>query len=176
MSTPAPFVSFRSGYSLKSHLVHAKVYPLIRKRGSSCCGKSRCETCFNIKETDTSQSFVTNEVYKINHYFHCDSKCFIYLISCKVCGLQYTESTVDRFRLRWNNYKYLQRIASEGGTPKQNYFHQHFLRENDHGLLEDCEIRLIDKTDPSDPTRREFFSMRKLKTLASLGLNVVEGI
>ena len=35
---------------------------------------------------------------------------------------------------------------------------------------------LIDKTDPSDPTRKEFFWMRKLKTLAPLGLNVLESI
>ena len=175
MFTPAPFVLFRSDYTLRSHLVRAKVYPLIKEKGS-CCGKSRCQTCFNIQETDTFQRSVTKKDYKINNHFHCDSKCVIYLISCKVCGLQYVGSTVDRFRLRWNNYKCSQRIASEGGTPKQNYFHQHFLRENHHGLLKDCEIRLIDKTDPSDPTRREFFWMRKLKTLAPLGLNVVEGV
>ena len=67
-------------------------------------------------------------------------------------------------------------IASEGGTPKQNSFHNHFLSENYHGVLEDCEISLIDKTDPSDPNRREFLSMRKLKTLAPLDLNVLEGV
>ena len=39
--TPAPFVSFRSGYSLRNHLVRAKVYPLIREKGTFCCGKSR---------------------------------------------------------------------------------------------------------------------------------------
>ena len=50
-------------------------------------------------------------------------------------------------------------IASEGGTPKQNYFHQDFLSQNHHGLPEDSKIRVIDKTDPSDPTRRELFSM-----------------
>ena len=71
--------------------------------------------------------------------------------------------------------QYSERTASEGGTPKQNYFHQHFLSENHHGLLEDCEIiRLIDKTDLSDPTRREFFWMQKLNTLVALGLNLVE--
>ena len=112
----------------------------------------------------------------MNHHFHCDSKCVIYLISCKVCDLQYVGSTVDRFRLRWNNYKCSQRIASEGGTPKQNYFQRHFLRESHPGLLEDCEIRLIDKTDPFDPTRREFFWMQKLKRLAPSGLNVLEGV
>ena len=31
--TPAPFLSFRSGYSLRSQKVRTKVYPLIRKKG-----------------------------------------------------------------------------------------------------------------------------------------------
>ena len=126
MFTPAPFVSLRSDYSLRNHLVRAKVYTLIREKVSLCCGKSRCETCFNIQETDTFQRFVTKEIYKINHHFDCDSKCGIYLISCKVCGLQYLGLTVDIIRLRWNNCKCSQRIASGGGTSKQNYFHQHF--------------------------------------------------
>ena len=132
MFTPALFVLFRSGWSLRSHLVCTNIYPLSREKGSSCCGKSRCEICFNIQETDTIQSFATKEVYKINHHFHCDSKCIIYLISCKVCDLQCVGSTVDRFHLRCNNYKCSQRIASKSGTPKQDYFNQHFLGENHH--------------------------------------------
>ena len=172
--TPAPFVSFRSDFSLRNDLVQAKVYPLLREKWSSCCGKSRCETCFNIKETNTFQSFVTKKVYKINHHFHCDSKCIVYLLSCKVCRLQYVGSTVDRFRLRWNNYKCSQRGALQGGAPKQNYFHQHFLSEDHHRLLEDCEIILIDKTDFSDSTRREFFWVYAPKTFAPLGLNICE--
>ena len=40
--------------------------------------------------------------------------------------------------------------------------------------MNDCEINLIDKTDPLDPTRREFFWMSVLKTIASLGLNIDE--
>ena len=94
--TPAPFVSFGSGFSLRNHLVRAKVYPLLKEKESSCCGKSRCETCFNIKKTSTFQSFFTKKVYKINHHFHCDSKCIVYFLYCKVCGLKYVESTVDR--------------------------------------------------------------------------------
>ena len=34
--TTVSFVLFRSGYSLRSHLVRAKVFPLIREKGSSC--------------------------------------------------------------------------------------------------------------------------------------------
>ena len=36
------------------------------------------------------------------------------------------------------------------------------------------EITLIDKTDPSDPGRREEFWKTKLRTLAPLGLNIEE--
>ena len=118
---------------------------------------------------------MTKKVYKINHSFHCDSRCLIYLFSCNVCGIQYVGSTFDRFRLRWNNYKSFQRNTADGRTPNQNYFNQHFLSGGHNGLMNDCEIIFIDKTDFSDPTRRKFFWMRVLKTIAPLGLNIDEG-
>ena len=91
--TPAPFVSFRSFYSLRNHLVRDKVYfPLISEKGTFRCGKSRCETCCNIKQTDTFEGFVTKKAYKIIHSFNCDSKYLIYLFSCKVCGIQHVDS------------------------------------------------------------------------------------
>ena len=45
-----------------------------------------------------------------------------------------------------------------------------------NGFLEDVSITLIDKTDGSDPTKRETFWMHTLKTLAPYGLNVENGI
>ena len=53
----------------------------------------------------------------------------------------------------------------------QKYLHDHFLSEDHDGLLNNVEITLIDKTDPSDPERREEFWRTKLRTLAPLGLN-----
>ena len=58
--------------------------------------------------------------------------------------------------------------CSEGGTPKQNHFNQHALREDHHGLLEDCKI-FIDKNDTSNPTRRKFFWMYKLNKFFTSG-------
>ena len=115
-----------------------------------------CETCFTIQETDTFQSFLTKEVYKINHIFivivHVLFTLFLLkYLAYSMLGQQLTDS------VRWNNYKCSQRIASEGATPKQNYFHQHFLSDIHHGLLQGCEIGLIEKTDPSNLTRSEFF-------------------
>ena len=92
------------------------------------------------------------EVYKINHHFYCMwlTVCWVnsWQIPSKVAQLQmFTKDCIRRWHC----------------TSKQDYFHQHFVSENHHGL-----------TDPSDPTRREFFWMPKLKTLAPLGLNVVK--
>ena len=53
-----------------------------------------CKTYFNIQETD---SFVTKEVYKVNHHFHCHIKCVIYFISREVCGLQYVDQRLTDF-------------------------------------------------------------------------------
>ena len=43
-----------------------------------------------------------------------------------------------------------------------------------YGLVNDCEITLIDKTDFSDPIRQEFFWIRLVKTYYPLGLNIEE--
>ena len=69
-----------------------------------------------------AQSFVTKKVHKISHHFYYDSKCSVYFLSWKMWDLQYVGSTVDRFHLRWNNYKCSHRVAVEGGTT------QHFMR------------------------------------------------
>ena len=77
----------------------------IRKRvGSSKCGSKRCHVCLNVSGIDIFQSFQTKRQYKINHHLNCNNKCLIYVLSCKICGLQYVGSTTDRSRLRWNNY------------------------------------------------------------------------
>ena len=55
---------------------------------------------------------------------------------------------------------------------------QHYISiaEGHNGFLEDVSITLIDKTDGSNPTKRETFCMHTLKTLALYGLKVENGI
>ena len=38
--------------------------------------------------------------------------------------------------------------------------------------MNNCEIIFIDKTDPSDPTRREFLWIRVRKAIVALDLNI----
>ena len=153
--TLAPLASFCIACNLRSHLVRSRLYPLERKAGSRKCKFQRCLTCKNVQECDTSSSFVTKESFKINHHFDCNSKCLIYLITCKVCSKQYVESTTERFRFWWNNYKDNQRKAKRGEDHTQKYFREHFLNHDHKCLINDIEIIFIDKTDPLDCTKRE---------------------
>ena len=109
--TPPPFVSYRCAFNLRNRLVRSKVYPIEREIDCRKCDKSRCKTCDNVIISDKFSSNITKEVFTINHRLNCDDKCLVYLLSCKVCGLQYVGQTSDRFRFRWNNYKACQRKA-----------------------------------------------------------------
>ena len=172
--SPAPMVSFKSARKLSSYLVRAKLYPLNRSVGSFKCKKTRCEVCINVIETDTFTSAVTGETFKINHRFDCDEKCLVYLLACNRCGKQDTGQTVDNFRFRWNNYKCCSRKHTEGKSVKQRHLYDHFIEKDHKEFLQDVSITFIDKTDPSDPLKREKYWRDTLKTLAPYGLNISE--
>ena len=167
-------VFFHRARKIKDYLVRAKLYTLKRNLGFKKCNKSRCEVCNNIESTDLFSSTVTGETYKINHYFNCDSKCLVYLITCRTCKLQYTGQTCVAFRKRWNNYRCCARKAERGEECKQKFLHEHFLQDDHHGFLNGAQVILIDKTQASDPTKRECFWMRTLKTHYPYGLNIEE--
>ena len=169
-------VSFRSSRKISSYLVRAKLYPLERTVGSFKCGNKRCEVCQYITEADTFTSSVTGETFKINHRFDCNSKCLVYLLTCNECKKQYTGQTTDNFRKRWNNYKSKSRSFDRGEKPMQEKLYRHFLSEGHAGFLHNISVTLIDKTDGSNPTERENYWMRTLKTLEPYGLNVENSI
>ena len=52
--------------------------------------------------------------------------------------------------------------------------HEDFLSDSHQSFEEDVSICLIDKTDPSDPHKKEYYRMRTLKTIAPFGLNTEE--
>ena len=170
--SPGPMISFRSARKVSSYLVRAKLYPLDRTVGSFKCGGSRCEVCLNVTETSTFTSSVTGETYKINHSFNCNDKCLVYLLTCKVCKKQYVGQTVDSFRLRWNNYKCNCRKHERKEACMQQFLYDHFCCTDHSGFIDDVSITFIDKTDPSDPLKREDYWRSVLKTKAPYGLNI----
>ena len=82
--TPVPMISFRSARKLSSYLPRAKLYPSERTVGSVQCKGKRCQTCHNVKETETFTSTTTGETFKINHKLNCNDKCLVYILTCNV--------------------------------------------------------------------------------------------
>ena len=169
-------MSYRSARKISSYLVRAKIYPLERKFGSEKCGKSRCEVCLNIHETDTFTSTTTGESFKINHKLNCNDNCLIYLLTCKCYSKQCVGETTDEFRLRWNNYKSYDRKNALNEVCTQEHLFEHVKSEGHSGFLGNVSITLIDKTDGKDPKWRENYWMRTLKTYATFGLNIENSV
>ena len=125
-------------------------------------------------ETETFQSFVDKKVYKINPRFTCSDNCMVYLLSYKVCSMQYNGQTNDEFRHRWKNYKDNNQKSLRGEDHKQADFLPHFQRADHSGFINNTEIIFVDKTDPSDSTRGEDFWTNTLKTRYPQGLNNID--
>ena len=73
-----------------------------------------------------------------------------------------------------DNYKSCRRKSWERGGQHTKVSLWALISKGHNGLISGVEIIFIDKTDPSDPTRREEFWRTKFKTLAPYGLNVEE--
>ena len=160
MFLPGPMVSFQSAREVSSCLVRAKVYPLERTGSSFKCKKSRCQVSLNVNETDTFTSTVTNKTHKIIHKSDWNDKYFIYLLTCRKFLIQYFSKTVDEFHDRWNNYKNNTRNYDCNHPCMQRHLYDHYSSVGHSRFLEQVLITFIDKTDTSDPLKREYYWSR----------------
>ena len=77
-------------------LVRAQLKPIpedTRQNGNSPCNIRRCKTYQHIKATDTFQSTVTGQAYKVCTAATCKTKNLVYLIECKKYSKQYVGET-----------------------------------------------------------------------------------
>ena len=140
-----------------------------------CKGK-RCEIFLNVQDTSCFNSSATNETYKINHQFECNEKCLVYLLTCKKCLKQYVGQTIDTFRHCWNNYKSNDRKFQRSESCTQEHLLGHFSSPAHNDFLNDISVTFIDKTDPSDPLKRENFWRETLITMGPSGLNIEDSV
>jgi hypothetical protein len=59
---------------------------------------------------------------------------------------------------------------------KQAFFHAHFLGEKHNGLMNDCDIVIIDKTNAAEPTIKETYWINRLMTMYPSGLNIEQDV
>ena len=94
----------------------------------------------------------------------------------KLCKKHYTGQTTGNFRGRWSNSKSKSKSFKRGEKCNQEHLYKHFENEGHTEFLDDVSITLIDKTDGSNPTKRENCWMRTIETYTPYGLNVVDTI
>ena len=130
-----------------------------------------------MKNTSTFKSKHSNAVYRIRKNCNCNSKMVIYLIECRVCGMQCNSSTVTKFCTTANNYKSTHRnfrkeqILSNQAR-NQKCFHEYYL-QNDHYGICDWKIKIIDHDETVKSLRQnELYSYHNLKTYASFGFDI----
>ena len=58
----------------------------------------------------------------------------------------------------------------------QDYLFSHFSMTGHDRFLNDVFVTFIDKTDPSDPLRREDYWRQTLKTMVLYGLNTEDSV
>ena len=98
----------------------------------------------------------------------------MYLITCKVCGLQYVGSTSTKFRLRFYNHKRRLRAHSRKSNidkESDDFVYKHSHGPGHHGLR-DVSVQMIDNVHNNDKLfiKEEEWANR-LQTLKPEGLN-----
>ena len=136
--TPALMISFLSVRKLRSYLVRAKVYTFERTVGSDQRKGKRCQTCHNVKETETFTSTTKDKTFKISHKLNCNDKCLVYLLKTKVY-LKHGQ-TVKEFSYRWNNTRAMVIIIRSMAHVCGNTFLSIFLGRDTTGY---CKMSLL---------------------------------
>ena len=168
--TEVPMVAFRRPKCLSDYLVGAKFRSDAKEE---ITGTSRCESNF-LCVGRTFRSKTNGKDFRINYNLNCNSENVVYLITCKVCGIQYVGSTTTTFRFRFNNHK--SRIhaplkLSSGNKSNDDFLYQHFHSSGHLGLTH-LSIQLIDRAKGERELRKkEGQWMYRLETLRPQGLN-----
>ena len=154
-----PMIVYRRPKNLKDNLVRSKLKGGSGDKGMRKCGKSRCQIYNFVEE---GSKFCRNGRILLYYLFDCDSAGVIYVIICKKCSKIYMGSTITSFRRRFNNHKSSVKRYGNGerGIPGEHLY-AHFY-ERGHEGIKDMLVKIVDRTDVSDPTKREGFWAYKL--------------
>ena len=169
-----PMVAFRRPKSLKDILVHSDLKRQIPDKGCRGCGDRRCRVCDFFVVGTGFKSRVTGRDFIINFTLNCNSDHVVYLLSCAKCEMQYIGSTINKFRIRFNNHKSrlnAHRGLSADSKAKDDIVYKHF-NQSDHNGLDEVRIQLIDKCSGEQQLRkREAQWAYRLRSIYPRGLN-----
>ena len=90
--------------------------------------------------------------------------------------MRYAGQTIDQFQSKWNNYKSDSGKHGQEATCMQQHLFNHVWASGHSNFSEDVSLTFIDKTDPSDPLKREEYWRSMLKTMTPVEFNIEEKV
>lgn len=133
---------------------------------SKPCEKNKCQTCNIITANTSFTSTAYNKTFTIRTDCDCSTKDLIYLITCKLCNVQYVGESGQNLRDRINNHK------STIRTNKKTAIAIHFNSPNhtiDH--LSVTPIESFTTNSIFHRRTREYYWQLRLGTIFPKGLN-----
>ena len=142
----------------------------VKLRVDANCGKPMCKTCAHIVLTDTFISHITGQVYSIRQSTNCTSSNSVYLIECRICGVQYVGETGNDVRERMRNHRStIKHYQKHTDKPVASHF------SLPHHSLDDLRLIIIESLGKQSKFRRlhrETFWINTLRSTSPLGLNL----
>ena len=117
-----------------------------KQKGMRKCRKPLCETCDFVQEGKTVKLTATGKKVEINDAVSCDTKSYIYCITCRKdrCRLQYIGKSVVNFRTRMSQHRnYVANRMLQKATG------EHFNRPGHK--ISDMIMTIIEKVHSDDP-------------------------
>ena len=169
-----PVLAERKCPSLRTFIMPT-VLPTTRDAEPGCyrCNRNtgECVICdVHLTETKTFTSSNTKETFDIRTRMDCNTNTVVYLLYCDSCpSAQYVGQTKNSVRTRF--YQHRSNINKNTGT----LVTQHFNKPGHSKTNMKCiTVEKVRSSDPKVLDERERFWMRKLQTIAPLGLNTLD--
>ena len=131
------------------------------------CEKNKCHTCNIITDNTFFKSTTYNKSFTIKADCNCSTNDVIYLITCKLCHMQYVGESGQNLRDRMNNHKSTIRTNN-----KKSPIAIHFNSPNhtiDH--LSVTPIEVLTTNNSFHRRTREYYWQIRLGTIYPKGLN-----
>ena len=170
-----PILAYRRPRNLWDLIVRAEVPSLETastiQHGTFKCD-SRCVVCQNhIRESESFSGHTSSTFYKTIGHITCNTTNVIYLISCRLCGVQYVGETKNTLKKRFYGHRSTVK-TKKLDTPVG----QHFNLPN-HSISDMILQGIESLGHRKDSVRlsREKVWMKRLRTVEPHGLNIQQG-
>ena len=170
-----PVLAYRRPRNLRDLIVRAEVPSLDSsppiQHGTFKCN-SKCVVCQNhVREGDSFSGHSSDTTHRTNGKITCKTSNVIYLISCRVCNVQYVGETKNTLKKRFYGHRCTVN-TKRLDTPVGNHFNL-----PNHSISDMIVQGIESLGHRKDAVRlsREKLWMKRLRTIQPHGLNIQEG-